>query len=67
MTKEQQILLLIVKHDYKQPFLISNKRLSILDWILCININNNIYYSYMYKDLLKLNINKFFKDISIIP
>lgn len=65
LTEEQYILLLIIKHDYKSIFVIINQKLSILPWTLAININNKIYYSYMYNDLLSININDFLKDLGI--
>jgi hypothetical protein len=65
MIKEQRILLLIIKHDYKQPFLITNRKLKCLDWTLCLQIKNKTLYSYMYKDILSLKIDDFLKDLGI--
>ena len=65
LTTNQYILMLIVKHNFKQTYVIFNRNLSILPWSLAININNKSYYSYMYKDLLSSDIDSFFKDLKI--
>lgn len=64
LTEEQSNLFIIVSHDYKQNFIICNKKLSLLDWILCIKVNDKKYYSYMYKDLLEININDLLDDLN---
>jgi hypothetical protein len=65
LTEEQSNLLLVIRHDHKQPFVICNKELTLLDWTLCIKVNEKKYYSYLYKDLLEVDINDLLNDLSV--
>lgn len=65
LTSEQCILLLIVKHDYKKPYVIMNVSLDCLDWNVAINIDSHVYFCYEYKAIIALDIGDFIIDLNI--
>lgn len=63
MTDDQNILLLVVKHNYRQPYVIINRFVECLNLSIILHINDKNYYVYSLKEILNLNFLIFFKNL----
>jgi hypothetical protein len=63
MTDEQRVLWLIIKHDYKPPFVVTNTKIVAVDHMLILNLIESDYYIYLLSDILGISFKDYLTSI----